>query len=377
MSASEGIAPDQVVSITQATSSPHNDSSANGKRLRRERSYAGRAHTGNVGKKTRKPGSNHDSTITIPQGTPIFLQKTYEMISECNEDLAGWINDGEMFVVKDTDRFAKEVIPKYFDHSKFPSFARQLNFYRFRKIQDKPVRNADIDKSTAKHVKFCNDNFKRDKPELLCNIQRSTKGGNAGNAQEQQRQINELKEQVASYVEVVERLTERMDSMEKIISDLTRQSYQNQYDQGNGVTELARQLSTVSLKPLYNPSEYDPIPIANMSSNPDIPPKSSKPTLPPHPKIKSELPCSDVLPVPSIALNGSLPQKSRLSSDCSLLPRGLSIDPNVFGDRGLSTDLDVFESSFHDRLFTTIMLDEKEVIKNETEKDAQLKTTDY
>jgi hypothetical protein len=33
--------------------------------------------------------------------------------------------DGEMFVVKDPDLFASKVIPQYFDHNKFSSFARQ------------------------------------------------------------------------------------------------------------------------------------------------------------------------------------------------------------------------------------------------------------
>ena len=39
--------------------------------------------------------------------------------------------DGEMFVVKDPDLFAAEIIPQYFDHNKFSSFARQLNFYGY------------------------------------------------------------------------------------------------------------------------------------------------------------------------------------------------------------------------------------------------------
>ena len=34
-----------------------------------------------------------------------------------------------MFVVKDPDQFAADIIPQYFDHNKFSSFARQLNFY--------------------------------------------------------------------------------------------------------------------------------------------------------------------------------------------------------------------------------------------------------
>ena len=31
-----------------------------------------------------------------------------------------------MFVVKDPDMFATQVIPQYFDHNKFSSFARQV-----------------------------------------------------------------------------------------------------------------------------------------------------------------------------------------------------------------------------------------------------------
>ena len=50
-------------------------------------------------------------------------------------------------------------------------FARQLNFYGFRKIQTKPIRNEDFDKSTAKHVTFFNEKFKRGWYDLLNDIQ--------------------------------------------------------------------------------------------------------------------------------------------------------------------------------------------------------------
>ena len=101
---------------------------------------------------------------------------------EISSRLANRTADGEMFVVKDPDEFAAQIIPQYFDHNKFSSFARQLNFYGFRKMQSKPIRNSDFDANTAKHVTFYNENFKRGRHDLLKKIQRSTRGGgsNAG-----------------------------------------------------------------------------------------------------------------------------------------------------------------------------------------------------
>jgi hypothetical protein len=120
--------------------------------------------------------------------TPIFLKKTYKMIDSCDPSIATWSEDGLSFVVKDPDTFSAEIIPQYFDHNKLSSFARQLNcesvhvdtwlcfmsipifafkiadcspifcvractssVYGFRKIQTKPIKNADYDETTAKY----------------------------------------------------------------------------------------------------------------------------------------------------------------------------------------------------------------------------------
>merc|ERR1712238_434235 len=69
---------------------------------------------------------------------PLFLSKTYRMIDRCDTEIATWSSGGENFVVKDVEKFASIVLPLYFKHSNFSSFARQLNFYGFRKLRSDP-----------------------------------------------------------------------------------------------------------------------------------------------------------------------------------------------------------------------------------------------
>lgn len=106
---------------------------------------------------------------------PMFLTKTYHMIDRCDSEVATWSNLGDNFVVKDVEKFAKTILPMYFKHSNFSSFARQLNFYGFRKLKAEPILTADYDARTASYVRFFHEKFQKDKPELLYFIKRATK----------------------------------------------------------------------------------------------------------------------------------------------------------------------------------------------------------
>jgi HSF-type DNA-binding len=84
-------------------------------------------------------------------------------------------DDGKTFVVKDTEKFATDVIPAYFKHNNFSSFVRQLNFYGFRKIKSGSLRIAEAASSEeSKYWKFRHEKFQRGRPDLLTQIRKNT-----------------------------------------------------------------------------------------------------------------------------------------------------------------------------------------------------------
>jgi len=79
---------------------------------------------------------------------------------------------GDSFVIKDQDKFSSEILPQYFKHSNFASFARQLNFYGFRKLKNEPILTNDYDAMKASYISFFHEKFQRGKPDLLTEIKR-------------------------------------------------------------------------------------------------------------------------------------------------------------------------------------------------------------
>ena len=257
-----------------------------------------------------------------------------------------------MFVVKNPDVFATTIIPQYFDHNKFSSFARQLNFYGFRKMQARPIRNVDFDMDSAKHVTFFNEKFRRGRCDLLKEIQRSTRGGGSSANQDQLRQIEDLKKQVSNLEsklkETNENMEERMrrlelDMLSRMEQMMLAMQQNHQLQQMN--KEIVEGLTATQQRGPQDPS-WDPLPldrnksILSLFKNESGKISTNGPTLAPHPKQKS-FPMSSI-PLPPSRFNSlrgisrGLSRNTSENSQLSALLRGNSTGGNAWEDKFLS-----------------------------------------
>lgn len=64
-----------------------------------------------------------------------FLYQLTKMLTDDNKEIIEWVN--ARIEVHDPPRLASDVLHKYFRHSKYASFQRQLNYFGFRKLAGK------------------------------------------------------------------------------------------------------------------------------------------------------------------------------------------------------------------------------------------------
>ena len=114
-----------------------------------------------------------DEAAAALKTVPGFLTKTYDIFSrEEHQEFCGWGIKGDSIVIRQTEQFSKLVLPKYFKHSNFQSFVRQLNMYDFRKAQQDP-----------NHGEFYHQYFKYGRQDLLVNIKRKANSKDSGGPQ--------------------------------------------------------------------------------------------------------------------------------------------------------------------------------------------------
>jgi hypothetical protein len=109
-----------------------------------------------------------------------FLYQLTKMLTDDNSEIIEWV-EGRI-KVHHPERLEAEVLHKYFRHSKFASFQRQLNYFGFRKIAGKGKMSP---------CSYVNENATSDIRSLLL-IKRKTNGSAARKAAMQQRAALQL-----------------------------------------------------------------------------------------------------------------------------------------------------------------------------------------
>ncbi|XP_061560212.1 heat shock factor protein 2 [Phycodurus eques] len=102
---------------------------------------------------------------------PGFLTKLWTLVEDADtNELICWSQEGNSFLVLDEQRFAKEMLPKFFKHNNMASFIRQLNMYGFRKVMH--LDQGIVKQERDGPVEFQHPYFKHGQDDLLENIKR-------------------------------------------------------------------------------------------------------------------------------------------------------------------------------------------------------------
>ncbi|KAM4522502.1 heat shock factor protein 2 isoform 2-T2 [Odontesthes bonariensis] len=102
---------------------------------------------------------------------PAFLTKLWTLVEDADTNkFICWSQEGSSFLVLDEQRFAKEILPKFFKHNNMASFIRQLNMYGFRKVMH--IDTGIVKQERDGPVEFQHPYFKHGQDDLLENIKR-------------------------------------------------------------------------------------------------------------------------------------------------------------------------------------------------------------
>ncbi|XP_029903130.1 heat shock factor protein 2 isoform X2 [Myripristis murdjan] len=147
---------------------------------------------------------------------PAFLTKLWTLVEDADtNEFICWSQEGNSFLVLDEQRFAKEILPKFFKHNNMASFIRQLNMYGFRKVMH--IDTGIVKQERDGPVEFQHPYFKHGQDDLLENIKRKV-----SNARPEDSKIRQ--EDLTKILANVQNVHGKQESMDARLATLKREN---------------------------------------------------------------------------------------------------------------------------------------------------------
>ena len=190
----------------------------------------------------------------------------YEICSAENlKSIIHWTDDGKAFKIESRELFEEHVLPKFYKHSNFNSFQRQLNMYDFHKKT-----------RSINEIVFVHENFREGNTEELIKI---TRKSNPASEHHEKNQLNSIAAYSArqatqklkpSAIQVLEELKDKEASSSRELMDSASEnkSLKRSHIGKSFHPNLANNLNLVRSQTSYTPVR---LPMQNLSDE-DMPP---------------------------------------------------------------------------------------------------------
>ncbi|XP_070781760.1 heat shock factor protein 2 [Enoplosus armatus] len=145
---------------------------------------------------------------------PAFLTKLWTLVEDADtNEFICWSQEGNSFLVLDEQRFAKEILPKFFKHNNMASFIRQLNMYGFRKVMH--IDTGIVKQEKDGPVEFQHPYFKHGQDDLLENIKRKVSNARPEDNKVRQEDLTKILASVQSVHSKQENIDARLATLKR------------------------------------------------------------------------------------------------------------------------------------------------------------------
>ncbi|CAB9500198.1 HSF-type DNA-binding [Seminavis robusta] len=121
-----------------------------------------------------KKAAQSKGSELVGTGSKRFPDRLYELLNnEAAPSSLYWLPGGKAFAIEQVT-FAKEVLDKYFQATKFASFVRRLHKWGFRR-ETRGFRKEIGPELSRSVIAFCHDQFQKDDPELVLQMEEAAK----------------------------------------------------------------------------------------------------------------------------------------------------------------------------------------------------------